>query len=119
MNKYCYETFAMKRMFAVLDGVTPYEKFYNTYPKLSHLKLFGCEAYPLDLGTQKCKFEARAKKNCILIGYGEKEGIYWIYDKYNKQIFKSRDVQFNEKAILDQQNDIELNLETEKENKNM
>jgi hypothetical protein len=80
---------------SVLGGVSPYEKLNNKLPKLSHLKIFGCEAYPLDLVNQNSKFEARAKKNCIMIGYAEKEGIYWIYDKFKKQIFKSRDVKFN------------------------
>ena len=50
-----------------IGGLLPYEKLNNKLPKLSHLKIFGCEAYPLDLANQNSKFEARAKKNCIMI----------------------------------------------------
>jgi hypothetical protein len=85
---------------STLQGNTPYEKLNKCLPKLSHLKIFGCDAYPLDLSRQKSKFEARAKKNCIMIGYGEKDGIYWIYDKENKKIFLSRDVKFDEEPVL-------------------
>jgi hypothetical protein len=85
---------------SILLSHTPYEKFNNNLPKLSHLKVFGCDAYPLELTNQGSKFEPRAKKHCIMIGYGKKEGIYWIYDKTNKKIFASRDVKFNEDSVL-------------------
>jgi hypothetical protein len=50
---------------------TPYETYHKVLPNLSHLRIFGCEAYPLDLNNSASKFEARAKKNCIMIGYGK------------------------------------------------
>ena len=34
------------------------------------------------------KFASIAKKDCILIGYGEKEGIYWILEKILIKLFK-------------------------------
>ena len=79
---------------------TPYENYHKVLPNLSHLRIFGCEAYPLDLNNSASKFEARAKKNCIMIGYGKWEGIYWIFDKTNTKIFASRDVKFNEDSEI-------------------
>jgi hypothetical protein len=35
-----------------------------------------------------------------MIGNFNKEGIYWIFDKTNKNAFRSRDVKFNEDSIL-------------------
>ena len=32
----------------------------------------------------------------MFVGYDERDGIYWIYNKSNKQIFRSRDVRFQE-----------------------
>ena len=81
---------------AALDGKSPYEEIYNKKPKISHLRVFGCVAYPLKLKNKDDKFAYIAKKDCILIGYGEKEGIYWILDKNTNKAFRSRDVQFNE-----------------------
>ncbi|CAF0879189.1 unnamed protein product [Brachionus calyciflorus] len=47
-----------------------------------------------------------------MIGYGESEGIYWIYDKKNHKAFRSRDIRYNENKILDNegQETNELNL---------
>ena len=36
-----------------------------------------------------------------MAGYGETEGIYWIYNKETKKMFRSRDVKFNENTILE------------------
>ena len=85
---------------AVLNGKSPYEVFFKKLPNLKHLKIFGCDAYPLKLNEHGDKFAATAKKNCIMIGYGDKEGIYWILDKETRKIFKSRDVRFNESELL-------------------
>jgi hypothetical protein len=35
-----------------------------------------------------------------MVGYGESDSIYWIYDKSKKKMFKSRDVRFNENSVL-------------------
>jgi len=91
---------------APLNNKSPYEVYYGKLPKISHLKIFGCKAYPLDLDKNKDKFAPRSKKNCILIGYGEKEGIYWILDKKTNKAFRSRDVKFDED--LDEIAEIEI-----------
>jgi hypothetical protein len=83
-----------------LNGKTPFELFFNKIPSHKHLTIYGCEAYPLDLPKLSNKFAPRAKENCIMVGYGESDSIYWIYDKSKKKMFKSRDVRFNENSVL-------------------
>ncbi len=49
--------------------------------------------FPLNF-NDKDKFEVRAFENCKMIGYGDTDGIYWIYNTENHKIFRSRDVKF-------------------------
>ena len=69
---------------------------FNKLPKINHLRIFRSEAYPLDLNKKGDKFEPAAKRNYILIGYGDKEGIYWLLNKSTSKVFRSRDVKLNE-----------------------
>ncbi|CAF0876109.1 unnamed protein product [Brachionus calyciflorus] len=80
---------------SALNGKSPFEVFYGVLPKLTHFRVFGCEAYPLNLNNHREKFEPVAKRNCI--GYADSDGIYWIYDKKNHNMFRSRGLRFNEK----------------------
>ena len=63
---------------------------------MSHLKIFGCIAYPLIVNKDRSKFDPTAEQNCIMIGYDEHTSIYWIYNKSKRTAFRSRDVKFNE-----------------------
>ena len=100
----------------VLNGKSPYEKLFNRLPKIKHLRIFGCEAYPLNPYVDKDKFEPRAFENCIMIGYGDSEGIYWIYNTKSQKIFRSRDVTFNEVSIFRNQDDVRISINKENEN---
>ena len=73
---------------------------FKKLPNLKHLKIFGCDAYPLKLNEKGDKFEATAKGKCLMIGYGDKEGIYWILEKETRKTFRSRDVRFNENRMV-------------------
>jgi hypothetical protein len=53
-----------------------------------------------------------------MIGYGVTDGIYWIYNTENQKIFRSRDVKFNEKSILDTSISITINNDNFKEEEN-
>ena len=88
--------------------------FFTRLPQIKHLRVFGSDAYPLNLNSGKDKFEPRAVENCKMVGYGEKEGIYWIYDNRNHKLFRSRDVQFNEESILGKGNTARLSIDNEK-----
>jgi hypothetical protein len=69
---------------------TPNDNYHKVLPNLSHFRIFGREAYPLDLNNSASKFEARAKK----LHYD------WIFYKTNTKIFASRDVKFNEDSVI-------------------
>ena len=53
-----------------------------------------------------------------MIGYGDTDGIYWIYNTENHKIFRSRDVKFNEKSILETSISITINNDSFKEEEN-
>ena len=62
-----------------LNGKSPYEVFYGQAPKLDHLRVIGCAAYP-HINTHQPKFHNRAYRG-ILVGYHNyNRGIYRIYD---------------------------------------
>ena len=85
---------------AVLNGRAPYEAMFKTEPRLNHLRIFGCDSYPHELNKISDKFQPVARQNCVMIGYGEKEGIYWVWDKVSRKEFRTRDVKFNEASVL-------------------
>ena len=51
-----------------LDDKTPHEVWTGKKPSLTHLKVFGCEAYVHVPKEYKSKLDKKAKK-CIFIGY--------------------------------------------------
>ena len=83
-----------------MNGKSPHEVLFNKQPTIGHLKIFGCPAYPLELNNKGDKFESVAQENCIMVGYDDESGIYFIYNKYTKKVFRSRDVRFNEEPLL-------------------
>ena len=104
-----------------LNGKSPFEVRFNRLPNIQHLRVFGCKAYPLKLNNKESSYAPVAKENCILIGYGDKEGIYWILDRSKNKAFRSRDVRFDEKPIVFSQNVeiISKDVETEVEDEDM
>lgn len=75
---------------------------YSKVPELSHLKIFGCKAYPLIVNKDRNKFDPTAQQNCVMAGYDERDGIYWIYNKSKRTMFRSRDVKFNERMDFEE-----------------
>jgi hypothetical protein len=56
----------------VLDDKNPLEVWTGNKPFLTHLKVFGCEAYVHVPKENKSKLDKKAEK-CIIIGY--KDGL--------------------------------------------
>ncbi|KAL5838301.1 hypothetical protein ACOSQ3_015470 [Xanthoceras sorbifolium] len=81
-----------------LDLGIPEEVWSGKEVKLSHLKVFGCLAYVHISDQGRNKLDPKSKK-CTLLGYGEDEFGYRLWDDQNKKIIRSRDVIFNEKAM--------------------
>ncbi|KAK1605868.1 hypothetical protein QYE76_029541 [Lolium multiflorum] len=76
---------------------TPYELWFQKKPKLSFLKVWGCEAYVKKL--QPDKLEPKAEK-CIFIGYPKETIGYTFYHRSEGKIFVAKNRTFLEKEFL-------------------
>src|SRR3954471_14141677 len=76
---------------------TPFEEWHGTKPKLSHLKIWGCEAYVRKL--QPDKLESKADK-CIFVGYPKETCGYTFYNKSDSKTFVAKTGHFLEKEFL-------------------
>lgn len=76
-----------------LSGKTPEEAWSGKKVSLKHLRVFGCEAYAHVDKVKRNKLEPKSKR-CIFLGY-ESNG-YRLYDLAKSEVFRSRDVVFNE-----------------------
>ena len=72
---------------------TPYLNMFGHPADLSHLRVFGCDAYLLLPEHKRPAFGLRAIKG-IFVGYDSNSLSYLIY--YNRKVYKSKDVTFNE-----------------------
>ena len=78
-----------------LQNMTPYEAWHGRKPVVSHLRVFGCDAYAHIPRDERSKFDSKTRK-CILLGYGEQTKGYRLYDPIQQKVLYSRDVKFNE-----------------------
>jgi hypothetical protein len=80
---------------STLDDKNPHEVWTGKKPSLTHLKVFGCEAYVHVPKENKIKLDKKAE-NCIFIGY--KYGLkgYNIWNLETKKVVYSQDVVFRE-----------------------
>ncbi|KAK1695174.1 hypothetical protein QYE76_011871 [Lolium multiflorum] len=76
---------------------TPYELWFEKKPKLSFLKVWGCEAYVKKL--QPDKLEPKAEK-CVFIGYPKETIGYTFYHGSEGKIFVAKNGTFLEKEFL-------------------
>ena len=76
---------------------TPYELWFGKKPKLSFLKVWGCDAYVKKL--QPDKLEPKAEK-CIFIGYPKETIGYTFYHRSEGKIFVAKNGSFLEKEFL-------------------
>lgn len=87
-----------------LDGLTPYERWFNVKPSVKHLRVFGSCCYVHVPNEQRTKWDVNSIK-CMLIGYSEGNKAYRVYDPTAKKIMIRRDVIFNE--VLPQETIVE------------
>ena len=78
-----------------VEGKTPYEALYGEKPKVGHLRVFGCTAYPHIPKDERRKLDAKTRK-CIFLGYSSNRKGYRLYDQCIRRVIHSRDVRFNE-----------------------
>ncbi|GJY04655.1 putative RNA-directed DNA polymerase, partial [Tanacetum coccineum] len=79
---------------SVLNGKSPYDMIYNSCPKLSHIRMFGCLCFATVLNNHD-KLTNRSKK-CVMMGYSSSQKGYRLYSLDRHQFLVSRDVKFFE-----------------------
>jgi hypothetical protein len=86
---------------SALIKTTPFELWTGLKPNLSHLRIFGCQAFSQIPNEKHTKLQDKALK-CVFVGYGEPLGIkgYRLYHAATKRLFYSRDVIFSEDELL-------------------
>lgn len=80
---------------AVDGNKTPEEAYSNNKPDLSHLRVFGCDAYALLQDGHRHKMDPKSRR-CVFIGYTAVPGTYRLYDPVTHKVIISRDVVFDE-----------------------
>nr|GEW90081.1 hypothetical protein [Tanacetum cinerariifolium] len=80
---------------------TPYEIWHGQAPKLSYLKVWGCEAFvKRDTITKPDNLDPRSFK-CIFVGYPKETMGYSFYNLSENKVFVARNVKFFESKLLD------------------
>ena len=78
---------------AFKGNMTPYERWYERKPNLSHLKVFGCAAYAHVPDSKQTKLDKMAEK-LRFVGYSIEAKGYRLFDEKSFKIFVWRDVTF-------------------------
>src|SRR6266566_1422197 len=96
---YALETaaFTLNRAPSKSVKTTPYELWFGKKPKLSFLKVWGCDAYVKKLQPEK--LEPKAEK-CVFIGYPKETIGYTFYLRSEGKIFVAKNGSFLEKEFL-------------------
>nr|GEU33551.1 hypothetical protein [Tanacetum cinerariifolium] len=82
---------------------TPYEVWHGQPPKLSYLKVWGCEALvKRDTLTKPDKLEPRSIK-CIFVGYPKETMRYSFYYPPDNKVFVARNAEFLENSLIAQE----------------
>ena len=96
---YALETtsFTLNRAASKSVETTPYELWFGKKPKLSFLKVQGCDAYVKRFQTDK--LEPKLEK-CVFIGYPKETVGYTFYHRSEGKIFIAKNGSFLEKKVL-------------------
>jgi len=86
-----------------LSKTTPFEAWSEEKPDVSHLRVFGCNAYSHVPRDERGKLDSKTKK-CLMLGYGSTTKGYRLYDIDRKRVFYSHDVVCDEQGTLFQKN---------------
>ena len=105
-----YIVYTLNRTCSRVHGdTTPFELYTGIKPSLSHLRPFGCPVF-IHISTQlRKKLDAKSQKG-IFLGYFEESKAYKIWDSEKKQIVTTRDLVFDESALLQTPKSTEIPL---------
>ena len=90
-------TFTLNRALSKSIEMTPYELWFEKKPKLSFLKVWGCDAYVKKLQPEK--LEPKSEK-CVFIGYPKETIGYTFYLRSEGKIFVAKNGSFLQKEFL-------------------
>ena len=76
---------------------TPYEMWTGKVPKLSFLRIWGCEAYVKRLISDKL---APKSDKCLFVGYPKKTKGYYFYNQSENKVFVARNGVFLEQEFI-------------------
>ena len=80
---------------ARLDFVSPFQKMWNTKPKVSHFRVFGCVCYVFMPNLLRSKFDKKAIR-CIFVGYDSQRKGWRCCDPTTGRCYTLRNVIFDE-----------------------
>ncbi|KAJ9552891.1 hypothetical protein OSB04_016936 [Centaurea solstitialis] len=80
---------------------TPYEIWTGKKPKLSFLKIWGCEGYVKRVTSEKLKPKS---DKCIFVGYPKTTVGYYVYNSIENKVFVARNGEFLEDKFLSSKN---------------
>ena len=78
-----------------LKSTTPYEKWYDRKPNLSHVRVFGCMCYAYIPEVNKIGKLSNKAEKLRFIGYGSQTKGYPLTDESTSKVLVRRDVIFN------------------------
>ena len=78
-----------------MEDKTPHEVWNSKKPSISHLRVFGCDAYVHVPKEKRTKLDNKSER-CIFIGY--KDGLkgYKLWNPETRKVVYNRDVVFRE-----------------------
>ena len=96
---YALETaaFTLNRAPSKSVEMTPYELWFGQKPKLSFLKVWGCDAYKKKFHHDKLKPKS---EKCVFIGYPKETDGYTLYHRSKGKTFVGENGYFLEKEFL-------------------
>ena len=82
-----------------IPGMTPFQAWYGLKPVVSHMRVFGSDAYVLIPDAMRSKLQPKSTRG-ILMGYSTSSKAYRIWINATQKIQESRDVLFDETAVI-------------------
>jgi transposase InsO family protein len=80
---------------------TPYELWTGNVPKMSFMRIWGCEAYVRKLIPEKL---GPKSDKCFFVGYPKETKGYYFYNQSEGKVFVARNAVFLEKEFLSKRN---------------
>ncbi|CAB4035006.1 Retrovirus-related Pol poly from transposon TNT 1-94 [Paramuricea clavata] len=85
---------------AIKGNTTPYERWYERKPNVSHFRVFGCMAFAHVPDSKRQKLDKKAER-LRFVGYCRTSKGYRLFDEIKRKMVVRRDVEFNENDFGD------------------